>query len=275
MKKERKAAVIKWAASIALVAVVMVIGIPMAINELYKHDGYDTMWSCADALAYYGQILGAGIAIATLVITIRFTKEQVQREAYLQSEKEKWSKIEEALIGVLRSINPLYLLRDLIKVGQENPVKAITLFQQYRLSCLTVKDEVVLYMGQEENRELQDLLHEVEEKAEEFAETAGEGIQVYSQLRDARGRKAALEKLKAEKEKPGSLSEEDLSLCRIFLDNTNEVEIGSVFAEVEKIGDELQKLHDGAYSSLLETRKKVFNQIYTDTQKQADNMLHL
>lgn len=275
MKADKKVMGIKWMVGIIFAAAFMIIAGPIVINELYKHEGYRTMWSCADMLSYYGGILGAGVAVATLAVTIRFTKKQVQREAYLQSEKEKWSKIEEVLINVLRSLNPYGVMRELIKEGQQNPVKAIALFQEYQLSCLTVKDEVSLYMGKEENARLQELLCDIEEKAGKLAETADKGIQAYSKLRDAKGRKAALEKLEAEKATPGAFSEEELSACRIFLDNTNEVEIASVFVEVEKIAEELDKLHDGVYASLLETRKDVFNQIYADIQKQADNILRL
>ena len=55
MRKPR----VKWFLFVlALLAVV--IGIPVIINESYKaNSGYMTMWGAADALAYYGTILGA------------------------------------------------------------------------------------------------------------------------------------------------------------------------------------------------------------------------
>lgn len=66
MRKPR----VKWFLFVlALLAVV--IGIPVIINESYKaNSGYMTMWGAADALAYYGTILGALVAVATVVVTI-------------------------------------------------------------------------------------------------------------------------------------------------------------------------------------------------------------
>ena len=69
MRKPR----VKWFLFVlALLAVV--IGIPVIINESYKaNSGYMTMWGAADALAYYGTILGSLVAVATVVVTILFT----------------------------------------------------------------------------------------------------------------------------------------------------------------------------------------------------------
>lgn len=62
---------------VAVVISVLIFGIPIIINECYKHGGYITMWGAADILSYYGTILGAFIAIATLVTTIIFTRKQI------------------------------------------------------------------------------------------------------------------------------------------------------------------------------------------------------
>lgn len=43
-----------------LLAVFIIIGIPLVINELYKkNSGYITIWSGEDVLSYYGSIIGA------------------------------------------------------------------------------------------------------------------------------------------------------------------------------------------------------------------------
>lgn len=58
-----------------LVAVFLIVGIPLIINECYKTNcGYTTVWNGADLLGYYGSILGAVIAVVTLVATVLFTK---------------------------------------------------------------------------------------------------------------------------------------------------------------------------------------------------------
>ena len=85
----------KWIL-IAVIALALIVGVPTIINECYKtNSGYMTMWGAADALAYYGTILGALVAVATVVVTILFTYKQIQRDSFVKSENEKWAKIEE------------------------------------------------------------------------------------------------------------------------------------------------------------------------------------
>lgn len=52
-----------------ILALLAVIGGPIIINECYKGDsGYIAIWSAADTLSYYGTVLGALVAAATLDI---------------------------------------------------------------------------------------------------------------------------------------------------------------------------------------------------------------
>ena len=97
----------KWIL-IAVIALALIVGVPIIINECYKtNSGYMTMWGAADALAYYGTILGALVAVATVVVTILFTYKQIQRDSFLKSENEKWAKIEEIFAMALDTINPI------------------------------------------------------------------------------------------------------------------------------------------------------------------------
>ena len=58
-----------------IAAIVLIVLIPVVINELYKmNTGYITMWGASDVLNYYGAILGSLVTVGALVITIIFTK---------------------------------------------------------------------------------------------------------------------------------------------------------------------------------------------------------
>lgn len=58
---------IKWAVSIFLIFVAVIV-VPIGINELYlTNDGYVTVWNGADMLAFYGAILGA---MGTIILGI-------------------------------------------------------------------------------------------------------------------------------------------------------------------------------------------------------------
>lgn len=84
----------KWIL-IAVIALALIVGVPIIINECYKtNSGYMTIWGAADALSYYGTILGSLVAVATVVVTILFTYKQIQRDSYLRRENEKWFDVE-------------------------------------------------------------------------------------------------------------------------------------------------------------------------------------
>ena len=58
-----------------IVLLLIIVGIPILINELYKlNNGYITEWGASDVLSYYGTILGAIGTIVLGVIAIYQTK---------------------------------------------------------------------------------------------------------------------------------------------------------------------------------------------------------
>lgn len=61
----------KRAAGALAAILVLIIGIPIIINETYKHSGfYVTMWDAADVLSYYGTVIAAIIGIAGVYLTV-------------------------------------------------------------------------------------------------------------------------------------------------------------------------------------------------------------
>lgn len=64
--------------AVLLCVLLLVVGIPIMINECYKIGGYITLWSAADVLAYYGTILGA-IVSAVLAGIIHSTRKMIAR----------------------------------------------------------------------------------------------------------------------------------------------------------------------------------------------------
>ncbi|WP_410770798.1 hypothetical protein [Fontibacillus sp. BL9] len=56
-------------------ALILLVGVPIFINELYKSEPkYVTRWEASDVLAYYATILGALATIFAVVITILYTE---------------------------------------------------------------------------------------------------------------------------------------------------------------------------------------------------------
>lgn len=76
----------KWIiGAICFIAVlVFVFLIPIAINELYlANTGYITLWSAADVLSYYAEILSGVISIGALIATIYYSKKDTQKQINL------------------------------------------------------------------------------------------------------------------------------------------------------------------------------------------------
>lgn len=66
---------------IVLLFLVLVVGIPIAINEAYKvGEGYITMWGAADVLSFYAVILSGIISISALIVTIYHSKRETDRQ---------------------------------------------------------------------------------------------------------------------------------------------------------------------------------------------------
>ena len=65
----------KWILA-AVIALLLIVGVPIIINECYKtNSGYMTIWGAADALAYYGAIIASiGAALGVFVSIKAATK---------------------------------------------------------------------------------------------------------------------------------------------------------------------------------------------------------
>lgn len=166
-----------------ITATFLVVGIPIIINECYKADcGYITVWSGADVLGYYGAILGSTIAVATLAITIVFTKKQIQRDAFLKNEIEKWDELKKIFLQILRDINPMRALKDVMDNGVTDPTKAVNLLQRYQIDCKMATDVLNAYLNRMDYPKFKKLIDGITAAAEDFISTSQKEIDQYSNL---------------------------------------------------------------------------------------------
>lgn len=64
--------------------VVSIVGM-LVINILFQSSsGFQTLWSAADALQYYGSVLGAAATIIALYYSIKFTIDNQKKKERLQ-----------------------------------------------------------------------------------------------------------------------------------------------------------------------------------------------
>lgn len=184
---------------------------PLIINECYKsNSGYITLWSPADMLAYYGVVLGALVAIITVVVTIGFTRKQIQMENFLKQENEKWTKIEAIFANAIDKINPMHPLIETMDTGMKDPVAAITTFQKYGMMCKIALDQLNAHLCVNDYPKVKKLIDSICNATEIFDKISDGEIQAYSSLRDYSSLAVVKETLKIEKEHPGTFPVETI-----------------------------------------------------------------
>ena len=269
MRKPR----VKWFLFVlALLAVV--IGIPVIINESYKaNSGYMTMWGAADALSYYGTILGALVAVATVVVTILFTYKQIQRDSFLKSENEKWAKIEEIFAMALDTINPIRPMTEAMDTGMKNPGAAITTFQKYQMACKIAPDQLIAFLNGADYPKVRTLLERANQATEEFSHICDEEIAIYERLLSFSGRQTAERTVEMEAAHPASFSEDTLTFCRTIIDKTNGITLDALTKELAASNEKMVSAYETKYRDLLQLKRQTFEVINAETRKKADSIL--
>ena len=261
---------------VTVIVLMLVIGIPLIINELYKMGpGYITVWSGADMLSFYGTMLGTGATILAMVITITFTRKRIIRESYLKSENEKWAKIESVFATAFDSINPLRPLTLTMETGHMNPSATIFSLQNYIFSCMVVTDQLDGYLNTGDYPKVKRLIDGIAEFVKQVDPIFQEEIKEYSKTRDLSGRSNAERILAMEMRNPNSFSSEDIAFSEKLLQNTSNVNLNDILETISKLNEDIIAIYHNVYRPLLQLKGSTFEIINTETQKEADNILRI
>ncbi len=235
-----------------LVVILFFVGvIPIIINESYKygalHGGYITMWDAADVLSYYGTLLGSISTIVALAITISFTRKQIQRERFLERNREKWGKVDAVITQALNDISPLNL-RATGNMDTPNAMihNRLSSLQAYMILAKTSLNMVKSHINPVEYEQIKDYIDKMSEAIDHFCVIAHELEIEYMALQDLAIRNG------------GQVPPAELSY---HLGRTDEI--------IKKI----PPAHDGPYQELLDMKREVFDKIYADIEIQADRIL--
>lgn len=259
-----------------IAAIFLIVGIPIIINECYKANcGYITVWDGADVLGYYGAILGSIIAVATLAITIIFTKKQIQRDSFLKNENEKWDRLKAIFMQTLSDINPMRVLKDVMDNGISDPTKAINLLQRYQLDCKIANDILNAHLNIVDYPKFKKLIDSIAATAEEFVSISQKEINQYSDLRIWQHKDTAYELLKVEKDHPGSFSQEHIAFNEEIVEKCNSISYESINQQITLLNTEFVQLYEEKYRALLQLTGSTFEVVSVETQQQADRMLSL
>ena len=259
---------------VVLGAVFLVVGIPIIINECYKANcGYITVWDGSDVLGYYGTILGSVIAVISIIVTIAFTKKQIQRDSYLKNENEKWDRLKSIFLQTLSDINPMRILKDVMDNGFTDPTKAITLLQRYQLDCKIANDLLNAHLNMNDYPKFKELIDSIATTAEVFVDISQKEIDQYSDFRLLQHKDTALEMLSIEKERPGSFSKENIAFNKDILEKTKTISHESINRQITQLNTEFIQAYEEKYRALLQLTGSTFETIAIETQRQADSML--
>lgn len=267
--------IIIWLAVILFLAGI----IPIIINEAYRygalHGGYITMWDAADMLSYYGTILGAVVTIIVLALTISFTRKQICRESYIQSESEKWSKIESVFADALNEINPMRPLIETIDTGFIDPSAAITAIQKYQISCRIATDPLNACLSSVDCPKVKIIIDKIIEASNKFVQICHEEVEAYAKLRDLLHRDTAKQTIEMEAKCPNSFSTETLALCEGTLSRTNGLQQKDIQDIINQLNGKMVAAYDDTYRPLLQLKGATFEQIDKDVQDKAELILHI
>lgn len=246
---------IKWVIIGLLAVIIFVVVVPIIINECYKtNSGYMTIWGAADVLSYYGTILGTLVTITTIVVTISFTRKQIQRESYLKNETEKWAKIEDIFSAALDKVSPIRLLSETMDTGLTDPKAAIMIFQKYQMSCQAATDQLIAFLNFADYPKVKELIDRISNSIEEYVEICEKGIAVYKSLQSFCGRTTAEETLRMEAEHPNAFPENTLSFCRKILDSTDGITLDDINRDISACNKEMVSAYETTHRNLLQLK---------------------
>ena len=259
-----------------IAAIFLIVGIPIIINECYKANcGYITVWDGADVLGYYGAILGSIIAVATLAITIVFTKKQIQRDNLLKTETEKWAKVESVFATVLDDINPIRVMKDTMDNGITDPGKAMYILQKYQLTCEMAGDQLKVCISSKDYSSVKPLIDSIISATKQFVAVTQKQIDQYSNLLSLKQREIAEKAIKIQSQYPGSFSQSEMSEHYETLERTKDIKFDNIKNELCLFINETVAINNSVYKPLLKTKNKVFEEINDDVQKRADEILRI
>ena len=235
---------------VILVVLFLVLVMPIAINESYKHGVvYITKWDAADVLSYYGTLLGAGTTVAALVITIAFTKKQIQHDRFLDHNYTKWEKIETVITKILTDISPL-LISDFEKTNGTNMEMLVTTYMHLEAYETTIKksqDTMKCYINPHDHQQMTAF-------EKQFTDCITQFCEIEQKLKTEVGKLMTV----------ASVNQGTVPDPAWFL----------FYNEIGEIIDKIRSAHDGSYQELLSKKRETFDKIYTDIEQQAEEILH-
>lgn len=254
--------------------VFLLLGVPIIINECYKVDsGYITVWGGCDVLGYYGTVLGSAITVISLVMTIVFTKKQIQRESYLKNEQEKLMNLKLVFSDVFDTIDPIVSLKNIMDNGFVDPSKAINILQKYQVNCRSACDRLNYHINSSDYYKFDKLINAIKDLSEEFVKISDKEVEQYSNLRLLNYRNNAFKMLEIENNSSGSFDDEQIELSNDIIEKTSHINYKDIEEQIAKLNRSFIELYERRFIALLKLSCNTFEELNNEILQNANNIL--
>ena len=262
--------------AIVLGIIFLVFGVPIIINECYKANcGCSTALDASAMLGYYGVILGASITVATLVVTIKFTKKQIERESFLRTENEKWDKLKSVFLDILANINPMVTLKDVMDNGFVEPNKAITVLERYQVNCKTSTDVLNAYVNIDDYPKVKHLVDAIAGISEELVNISSVEVEQYSNFRLLQNKDSYYKMVEIEKVYPGSFSKESLAKNQENIEKIKTISEENIKSQIAYLNREFIRVYKTRYIAILQNIGSTFETLNKAAAQEANKLLNI
>ena len=262
--------------AIVITTLFLVIGVPIIINECYKANcGCSTALDTSAMLGYYGVILGASITVATLVVTIKFTKKQIERESFLRTENEKWDKLKSVFLDILANINPMVTLKDVMDNGFVDPTKAITVLERYQVNCKTSTDVLNAYVNIDDYPKVKHLVDAIAGISEELVNISSGEVEQYSDFRLLQNKDSFYKMVEIEKVYPGSFSKESLAKNQENIEKIKTISDKNINSQIAYLNSEFIRVYKTRYIAILQNIGSTFETLNKAAAQEANKLLNI
>lgn len=254
---------------------ILVVGVPLAINECYKAGGYVTMWNAEDVLSYYGTILGSIVSIAVLAATILFTRKQIHHNQFVNKLSDKWKRVDEIIIHAIETIQPLQVSQIVYADnGYEHAGETIIRLQRHIMNMKMSLDMLHCHLDTTEGKRLQVLIQQILSCMGEVESLANEMVRQLSCIQNNKLHKNYKELLEFAQRFPGSIDEKTIQDYQNNLKENPYIAQEKITEEIGNIGLKLVNVYNTTYQSLLDKKREVFLEIEIENKKKTDTILN-
>lgn len=260
--------------AVLLCVLLLVVGVPIVINECYKAGGYMTLWNAADALAYYGTILGAMVSVAVLAGTIRFTRKQILHDQYVKGQSEKWEKVDTILTQAINAIEPIQITQIVYAdIGYEHTGETINQLQRYMINAKMSLDALKCYIDSTEEARVGALIQQILLCINEVEPLNNQMVQQLSLIRKNKMHDNYKECLRLALLSPSVVDEQTIQSYRDYLEKNPYIPPDDITKEIGEIGLKLMNMHNTIYQELLVKKRETFREIERKNAEQANKIL--